>query len=202
MHLRVTQSHWRSAYVVRWHGAAPAAVRGADSLQAVHCRGCRSSAAAAAAGGGGYRSLPAGATEGGKDRGRVSGVRGALLRRTVTSACCNRAALQQAQQTMLQGAARVAPAARQRRPQWCGGQPAARACVQCSPLLGAGAEAGALRGLAVAAVLDGAHAHNLGVDGGRHAVVHLAVDLGQGVSCRGGRGRGRGQTHWRSEAWP
>lgn len=37
--------------------------------------------------------------------------------------------------------------------------------------------------LAVAAVLDGAHAHDLGVDGRRHAVVDLAVDLGQGVAC-------------------
>lgn len=48
---------------------------------------------------------------------------------------------------------------------------------------GAGAEAGALGRLAVATVLDRPHAHNLGVDGGRHAVVDLAVDLGQRVAC-------------------
>lgn len=39
----------------------------------------------------------------------------------------------------------------------------------CGSPLRAGAEAGAAGRLAVAAVLDGAHAHNLGVDGGRHA---------------------------------
>ena len=37
--------------------------------------------------------------------------------------------------------------------------------------------------LAVAALLAAAHAHDLGVDGRADAVVHLAVDLGQGVAC-------------------
>ena len=41
----------------------------------------------------------------------------------------------------------------------------------------------ALRRLAVAAVLARAHAHDLGVDRGADAVVHLAVDLGQHVAC-------------------
>lgn len=37
--------------------------------------------------------------------------------------------------------------------------------------------------LAVLAIHAGAHAHHLGMDGSGHAVVHLAVDLGQGISC-------------------
>ena len=43
--------------------------------------------------------------------------------------------------------------------------------------------------LTVLALLGAAHAHHLAVDGGGHAVVHLAVDLGQGIAwCRGRRG--------------
>ncbi len=37
--------------------------------------------------------------------------------------------------------------------------------------------------LAVVAVAVAAHAHDLGVDGRADAVVHLAVDLGQGIRC-------------------
>ncbi len=46
-----------------------------------------------------------------------------------------------------------------------------------------GAGAVARRGLAAAAVAAAAHAHDLGVDGRAHAVVHLAVDLGQRIAC-------------------
>jgi len=40
-----------------------------------------------------------------------------------------------------------------------------------------------LGGFSVPAVDAGADTHNLGVDGCRNAVVHLAVDLGQCVGC-------------------
>lgn len=43
----------------------------------------------------------------------------------------------------------------------------------------------ALWWLTVLAVLGATHTHHLGVDGSGHAVVHLAVDLGQGVACIG-----------------
>ena len=49
-----------------------------------------------------------------------------------------------------------------------------------------GPRAVARRGLAVAAVAAAAHAHDLGVDGRAHAVVHLAVDLGQRIACTSG----------------
>ena len=39
--------------------------------------------------------------------------------------------------------------------------------------------------LSVLPLLAVAHAHHLGVDGRRHAVVHLPVDLGQRVACPG-----------------
>lgn len=42
-----------------------------------------------------------------------------------------------------------------------------------------------LGGLAVLAFLAVAHAHHLGVDSRAHAVVHLAVDLGQRIACTG-----------------
>lgn len=43
----------------------------------------------------------------------------------------------------------------------------------------------------VAPVLHRPHTHNLGVDGGGDAVVHLAVQLGQRVACRYREGEGR-----------
>jgi hypothetical protein len=48
----------------------------------------------------------------------------------------------------------------------------------------------ALWGLAVAPVLPAAHAHDLAVDRRAHAVVHLAVDLGQHIACVCARARG------------
>ena len=53
---------------------------------------------------------------------------------------------------------------------------------------------GALGRLAVAAVHHRPHAHNLGVDGGGDAVVHLAVHLGQRLACVRGSEVGGGQS--------